>query len=171
MSNTIIHSDCWKSYERIKQLDKNFLHRTVNHDLYFVDPTTRVHTNGVESSWNACKTPLKQMRGISRNYLQSYLDEHCWRQLFKDEFQVFERMLSEIANQFPPGSIDYILDDIASLTIDDFTKVCGLFDVIDLNDKNEEVLHLPDYAEEELNVIALNLRMLCITLSVQKWKS
>ena len=94
------------------------------------------------------------MRGISRKYLQSYLDEHCWRQLFKDEFQVFERMLSEIANQFPPGSIDYILDDIASLTIDDSTKVYGLFDVIDLNDENEEVVHLPDYAEEEFNGIS-----------------
>jgi hypothetical protein len=30
---SIIYSDCWASYARIRRLDKNFEHLTVNHDL------------------------------------------------------------------------------------------------------------------------------------------
>jgi hypothetical protein len=60
---------------------------TVNHDFHFFDPNTGVHTNGVESKWCVAKAPIKQMRGISRDYLQSYLDEFCWRRLHKDDNQ------------------------------------------------------------------------------------
>jgi IS1 family transposase len=49
--NTTIYSDCWASYVRIRNYDKIFTHLTVYHDLYFVRPTTGVHTNGVESNW------------------------------------------------------------------------------------------------------------------------
>ena len=71
--NSIIYSDCWSSYNRIKRLDKHFEHFTVNHDLFFVDPKTGIHTNGIESNWCSAKTPIKHIRGISRNYLQVIL--------------------------------------------------------------------------------------------------
>jgi hypothetical protein len=51
-SYSIIYSDCWASDARIRRLDENFEHLTVNHDLYFEDPKTGVHTNGIES--NCC---------------------------------------------------------------------------------------------------------------------
>jgi hypothetical protein len=35
---SIINSDCWSAYARIKQLDKRFEHKLVNHDLHFVNP-------------------------------------------------------------------------------------------------------------------------------------
>ncbi|CAF0826290.1 unnamed protein product [Brachionus calyciflorus] len=40
LPGTIIYSDCWSSYSRIRRLDKNFEHFMVNHDLHFVDPKT-----------------------------------------------------------------------------------------------------------------------------------
>ena len=50
---TVIHSDCWRSNIRIRSLDKHFEHKTVNHNLWFKDPKTGVHTNGIESVWNS----------------------------------------------------------------------------------------------------------------------
>jgi hypothetical protein len=79
LENSIIHSDCWAAYNRIKQLDKRFEHYQVNHDLYFVDPQTRVHTNSIESMWRQVKCGIDKNKGVNRDYLQSYLDEFCWR--------------------------------------------------------------------------------------------
>jgi transposase-like protein len=79
LENTIIHSDCWQAYSQIRQLDKSFLHKSVNHDLHFVDPVTRVHTNSIESMWRQAKDGIDKNKGVSREYLQSYLDEFCWR--------------------------------------------------------------------------------------------
>ncbi|CAF0890570.1 unnamed protein product [Brachionus calyciflorus] len=59
--------------------DKNYVHRTVNHDLHFVDPKTGVHINTKESLWRSAKQKIKKMNRISRKYLQSNLDEYIWR--------------------------------------------------------------------------------------------
>ena len=67
---TTILSDCWSSYRRIKDLpDRQYQHKTVNHDLHFVDPVTLTHTNSIESVWNSAKMHLKSMRG---NFLHIY---------------------------------------------------------------------------------------------------
>lgn len=79
LPGTLIYSDCWKAYSRIRDLDKHFKHLTVNHQLYFVNPENGVHTNSIESVWNAAKVHIKVMRGVSRDYLESYLVEFCWR--------------------------------------------------------------------------------------------
>lgn len=36
---SIIYSDCWKAYSRKEELDKDFVHREVNHTYTFVDKT------------------------------------------------------------------------------------------------------------------------------------
>ena len=147
--NSIIHSDCWSAYCRIRKLDKNFSHRTVNHDLYFVDPKTGVHTNGVESIWGACKIPIKAMRGISRDYLSSYLDEFCWRRLYKDEFEVFEQMLCAISRRYPPSvtSTSVQLENLAH-TMSNLSVKCvsEIFDVVENDDST--VPEFPDYEIE-----------------------
>lgn len=79
LPGTTIYSDCWSAYRRIQKLDAGFVHKQVNHDLCFVDAHTGAHTNGIESSWNSAKTHLKNMRGVNRAHLTSYLDEFCWR--------------------------------------------------------------------------------------------
>jgi transposase len=152
--NSVIFSDCWASYARIRRLDKNYSHATVNHDLHFVDPKTGVHTNGVESNWCVAKSPIKQMRGISRNYLQSYLDEFCWRRLHKDEFDVFEKFIRVIGKQYPPGvslSVDDMTLCVQSLQIDE-----QLIDVVGTDD-SLDVVDLPDYENDSnfaSNVVA-----------------
>lgn len=63
---TTIFSDCWKAYSQIKNLPNRFYqHKTVNHDLHFVDPETLTHTNSIESLWNSAKIHFKTMRGNS----------------------------------------------------------------------------------------------------------
>ena len=59
-------------------LDRNYTHQTVNHLLTFVAPDG-THTNSIESTWRAAKRQFKEMNGVSRLYLQAYLDEYYWR--------------------------------------------------------------------------------------------
>lgn len=66
---SIIYSDNWSAYNEIGRL--NFTHEFVNHSLHFVKPGTDVHTNGIESLWNACKSRFRKMRGYSRSHLQT----------------------------------------------------------------------------------------------------
>ncbi|CAF0930720.1 unnamed protein product [Brachionus calyciflorus] len=100
--NTTIHSDCWSAYNRIKLLDRNFRHLTVNHDLHFVDPKTRCHTNSIESIWRKTKQYLKKNNGKNLNYLQAYLDEFSWRHNQSlSRFGTFSSILDTISRVVP----------------------------------------------------------------------
>ena len=78
LPGTIINSDCWAAYNRIIQLDRGYNHRTVNRSLTFVAPYG-THTKSIEATWRAAKRQFKEMNGVSRLYLQAYLDEYSWR--------------------------------------------------------------------------------------------
>ena len=54
--------------------------RVVVHADNFVDPATGVHTQEAESAWANLKAPIKARRGISRDDVQTYLDDRMWRQ-------------------------------------------------------------------------------------------
>ncbi|ETW92248.1 MAG: hypothetical protein ETSY1_44485 [Candidatus Entotheonella factor] len=79
-SGTTVHSDEWAAYNRVQQLTPVTQHAVVNHSLHFVDPTTGVHTQNVESYWNRVKTKFKRMKGVQKDMLDSYLDEFMWRE-------------------------------------------------------------------------------------------
>ena len=64
---TIIHFDELAAYNRIQTLPN------VNHSRHFVEPTTGVHTQNVESYWCRVKTKLKRMRGCHAHQLPSYI--------------------------------------------------------------------------------------------------
>lgn len=77
---TIIWSDQWAAYNRVQHLASVAQHETVNHSIEFVNPTTGVHTQNVESYWNRAKMKIKRMKGVHDQMLTSYLDEFMWRE-------------------------------------------------------------------------------------------
>ena len=72
---TIIWSDQWRAYQQVANMSGVAQYQSVNHSLSFVDPTTGVHTQNIESYWNRVKTKFKRMKGVHEQMLSSYLDE------------------------------------------------------------------------------------------------
>ena len=68
------------AYYRVQQLSLVASHSTVNHSLHFLDPTTGVHTQNVESYWNRVKAKFKRMKGVYEDMLDSHMDEFMWRE-------------------------------------------------------------------------------------------
>ena len=95
---TIIHSDQWRAYSRVASLPNV---ATVNHSVEFVDSTTGVHTENVESYWNRVKIKLKRMRGCHELELSGYLDEFMWRERHGKSRQAFDNILRDISIQYP----------------------------------------------------------------------
>ena len=77
---TIVWSDEWAAYQRAQQLNAVSQHDSVNHSINFVDPSTGVHTQNIESYWNRVKTKFKHMKGVHETMLASYLDEFMWHE-------------------------------------------------------------------------------------------
>ena len=78
LPNTTVHSDQWQSYSRVQTLPNVSSYSAVNHSLHFVDPTTGVHTQNVESYWGRVKLKFKRRKGCQASQLPSYLDEFMW---------------------------------------------------------------------------------------------
>ena len=99
---TTIHSDEWRAYSTVGQLPNVSNHSTINHSLHFVDPSTGVHTQHVESYWARVKWRFKSMKGVSSNQLPSYLDEFMWRERWGESKELaFRQIMAEIATQYP----------------------------------------------------------------------
>ena len=96
---SIVWSDEWAAYRQVQQLAPVSHHQTVNHSITFVDPTTGVHTQHVESYWNRVKTKIKRMKGVHESMLSSYLDEFMWRE--RHGHTAFENICRDIALRYP----------------------------------------------------------------------
>ncbi|KCZ78687.1 hypothetical protein H311_00278 [Anncaliia algerae PRA109] len=90
---TIIHSDEWSAYGQI-QSQLGFIHKTVNHSYYFVDPDTNTHTQNIESYWNKQKLKLKALRGVRRADLPFYIAEFIWKENYKND--IFNTLIEVI---------------------------------------------------------------------------
>ncbi|CAF1132128.1 unnamed protein product [Brachionus calyciflorus] len=139
LPNTTINLDCWAAYNRIKLLNKNYHHLTVNHDLHFVDPKTRCHTNSIESIWNKVKLYLKKVQGISRVYLQSYLDQFTWVQNKKiltwvTRVGTFSAILDTLSRVYPANKLE-LKDNLDSELDLDLEKDNG--DLIEVEEGEE----------------------------------
>ena len=101
---SIIHSDCWATYNFIDHLPhpQPYRHGTVNHSQTFLDPITGVHTNHVEALWSRCKKRFKQMNGTSDNMVPGYLDEYMWRERYgATSSESFDNILAHISQRYP----------------------------------------------------------------------
>ena len=99
---TVVHSDQWRAYSQVASLPPVTAHHTVNHSINFIDPTTGVHTQHVESYWNRVKVKLKRMRGCHLRQLPGYLDEFMWRERHgKTGKEAFATITQNIAQQYP----------------------------------------------------------------------
>ena len=102
LPGTIIHSDQWSAYSRVQSLPNIASHSTVNHSVEFVNPTTGVHTQHVESYWNRVKSKFKRMKGCHEVQLPSYLDEFMWRERYgTTASSSLDNIIADIATQYP----------------------------------------------------------------------
>ena len=98
---SIVHSDEWRSYRTVAALPNVASHGTVNHSITFVDPTTGVHTQHIESYWNRAKMKLKRMKGC-HSHQTPYLDKFMWRERNgKTSKDAFYNIMQHIAQQYP----------------------------------------------------------------------
>lgn len=98
-----IHTDEWRGYSGVGQLDVDppYIHRTVNHSKYFVDPETGVHTQNIEAYWCSLKRKFKVINGTSRALTASYIDEHMYRQRYCPNNEgAFSSILRHIAEKY-----------------------------------------------------------------------
>ena len=63
---TIVHSDQWKAYHNIEK-ELGLSYHTVNHSINFVDKTTSVPTQAIESYWNKIKAHKKACVAVNEN--------------------------------------------------------------------------------------------------------
>lgn len=97
LPGTIIHSDEWPAYVNISR-NLGFEHGTVNHSLEFVNRTSSVHTQNIESYWAKQKQRGKEMKGIRRDLLNSYLFEYMWRDNVTGDY--FEKVIDLVSNYY-----------------------------------------------------------------------
>lgn len=82
LPGTRVITDMWASYN---QLQNNYDHATVNHQLNFVNPVDHtVHTNTIEGAWGNVKNKIRNMHGTSDDHFDSYLTEYIFRRFFSE---------------------------------------------------------------------------------------
>ena len=77
LPGSIVYTDLWKGYSQLEN-QLSMEHFTVNHSRTFVDPSTGVHTNTIEGTWNAVKFSIAP-RNRTRNSVEGHLLEFIWR--------------------------------------------------------------------------------------------
>ncbi|CEP16296.1 hypothetical protein [Parasitella parasitica] len=77
LPGSIVHTDCWRAYRSISDLETNLTHRTVNHSESFITPDG-VHTNTIEGTWSAIKL-ITSPRLRTKKMMPWTLMEFIWR--------------------------------------------------------------------------------------------
>jgi transposase-like protein len=74
---SIILTDLWKGYMQLNS-ELGFDHFSVNHSKNFRDPSTGVHTNTIEGTWNGIKLTIAP-RARNKESIEERLLEFIWR--------------------------------------------------------------------------------------------
>lgn len=93
--DSIVHSDCFKSYNNLKNIFKG--HLTVNHSLHYVDPITKTHTNTIEGNWSGVKDQVPPSLR-SKGYVELYLIRYMLRRNYGKE--MFKKILINLLSYF-----------------------------------------------------------------------
>lgn len=72
-TNSVIHSDAWKSYDGLVDLGYKKHYRVRHGDNEFASDNS--HINGIESFWGYAKTRLARFRGIHKSTFYLHLKE------------------------------------------------------------------------------------------------
>ena len=94
-----INTDGARVYNHLNSM--NYEHNIVIHKENFVNPLTGHHTNWIEGFWGNLKMKLKSVRGSQRNMLDGHLDEFLYRFNRKEEGNMLELLMSDIATFYP----------------------------------------------------------------------
>jgi hypothetical protein len=77
-----------------KENEKNFIRLKVDHSVMF-SLGNGIHTNGIESFWAILKRGVYGIfHHISTRYLQSYVNEFCFRLNYRDNEVAFEKLVN-----------------------------------------------------------------------------
>ena len=96
LPGSIIHSDCWKAYNSLKNL--GYTHVTVNHSKEFIDRSSAACTNAIESDWRHAKVHMPPY-GLHIGDHAGYLAKFMWRRVNCDKDK-FLTLLSDINMTF-----------------------------------------------------------------------
>jgi ISXO2-like transposase domain len=77
---TIIVTDEWLAYgAAIRELNGDYIHKTVNHSQNFVHPSdSDVHTQNIEGIWSKSKMFLRSKSGVSSEQHYEYITQFIW---------------------------------------------------------------------------------------------
>lgn len=94
-SGSIIHSDCWRAYNDLK--NENYAHQTVNYSENFVDPNTKVHTQNIERLCREMRANLPRFDTREYHY-KHYIAEFLFKRLytFDKRIDVFFKIMSRL---------------------------------------------------------------------------
>ena len=79
---SIIHSDCWKSYNKLSKL--GYTHVAVNHSKEFVNKENAACTNRIECEWRHAKCSMPRY-GVHKGLHDGYLAQFLWHRTFNNE--------------------------------------------------------------------------------------
>jgi transposase-like protein len=130
LPGTTIISDCWKSYDCLK--DEGYVHLTVNHSITFKDKTTGAHTNSCKGTWSAIKRGLPASK--VKDQFETYLAEYMWRRS-RAGSSLTEEFLKLVGQVYAP--MNPRPDDEASSS-DDISEASSSDDISEASSSDDE---------------------------------
>ena len=94
-----INTDSARVYNHLNAM--NYVHNVVIHKEHFVHPVTGHHTNWIEGFWGNLKMKLKCVRGSQKEMLDGHIDEFLYRYNRKQEGNIMELLMRDIATFYP----------------------------------------------------------------------
>ena len=92
--NTLVMTDQLSSYNILnKPNEKNLIRLMVDHNVMY-SLGNGIHTNGIESFWAVVKRGVYGIyHKVSVKYMQSYMDEFCFRMNHRDVNKAFHALV------------------------------------------------------------------------------